>query len=283
MDYFEGATAEGLRPGEEHGAGAIPILLIHGWLDSWKSWTLVLNQMKLNTRIIAVTLRGWGDSEKVGKYTIEAYSRDIIEFLKSKGITECVLCGHSMGTLVATSVAAQEPNLIKGLILCGATAKMPPDHLLDPSTSLRSLSQHIAGVFPDGPISTDGHQLLDSFQCDDLRPLVQAGLVPQDFLSQVFEETLKATPRSYREAFQDMIDEDHTTVLGAIACPVLIIWGSEDVLFDRSEQINLQSLLQNSSQILFREVEGAPHGVIWTHAKECADLIQEWYQETYTP
>jgi non-heme chloroperoxidase len=270
MDYFDSTTSDDAGV-ETQGVrnDSIPILLIHGWLDSWRSWTLVLSQLKLNTRIIAMTLRGWGDSVKSGEYTVESYSKDILEFLKAKEINQCILCGHSMGTLIATKIAAQEPNLIKGLILCGASAKMPPDHLLDPSTSLRALSEHITETFPDGPISADGHQLLNSFQCDDLRPLVEIGRVSQEFLSQVLEETLKATPRSYREAFQDMIDEDHTSLLGTICCPVLIIWGNKDVLFDRSEQSRLQSLLENSTQLTFHEVDEAPHGVIWTHATEC--------------
>jgi non-heme chloroperoxidase len=277
MNIFDSAN---LESGGEIDEKLPPIVFIHGWLDSWKSWSLILKSLNLQpkTRLLAVTLRGWGDSEKTGPYTIESYSNDLIQFLESKNIVQCVLCGHSMGTLISTLIAAKKPNLVKGLILCGAASKMDPEHVLgSTSLTLRALNQVIIETFPDGEISKAGEEFLDSFQCDDLRPLVQNGHLAEEFMVQVLQETLKATPRSFREAFQDMIDEDHTSLLGDISCPGLVIWGTEDVVFDRSEQMKLFSLLPNS-QLTLREVDDGPHGVIWTHSQQCAELIEEWYR-----
>jgi non-heme chloroperoxidase len=284
MDFFDSADLDREDTERKHDVGDNtnpPIVFLHGWLDSWKSWSLILKNLNQpTTRLIAVTLRGWGDSEKAGAYSIDSYSSDLIQFLESKNIHQCVLCGHSMGTLISTLIAAKKPSLIKGLILCGAASKMSPDHVLDPSTSLTlsALNLLILETFPDGEISKEGENFLDSFQCDDLRPLIQNGQLPEEFMVQVLQETLKATPRSYREAFQDMIDEDHTSLLGAITCPVLIIWGTKDIVFDHLEQTKLQSLLTNSPHVMFREVDEAPHGVIWTHSQQCAEIIQEWYR-----
>ncbi len=121
--------------------------------------------------------------------------------------------------------------------------------------------------------------MLHSFQCDDLVPYFENGQVPREFGDQVLQETLKATPRSYREAFWDMIQEDHSAKLQQITCPVLIIWGTKDALFDQSEQNRLQSYLQKSQSVELKGVENAPHGVIWTHSVDCANYLSEWVKD----
>merc|ERR1711966_423463 len=118
-------------------------------------------------------------------------------------------------------------------------------------------------------VSEKGISFLKSFQLDDLKPFVKSGAITSAFEQQVMRETLKATPRSYRDAWHNMLLENHTGQLASITQPVLVIWGTADYIFSMPEQKRLHAALSHAS-LTTRNVEGAPHGVIWTDGPVCA-------------
>mmetsp|Transcript_2033 Transcript_2033/g.2240 ORF Transcript_2033/g.2240 Transcript_2033/m.2240 type:complete len:302 (+) Transcript_2033:155-1060(+) len=257
-----------------------PLILIHGYLDSMLSWSRVVPLLSGSRRIIALTLRGWGDSSKDGAFTVDAYATDVLAAMDALGIAKAVLGGHSMGTLISTAVATKAPERVAGLVLCGAAATMNPEHVVDPSdgTTLGAMGPYIEGLFPDTTprsLSTDAVAFLESFQLDDLQPWVERGKVEPEFAEQVMAETKKAAPRACREAWADMLAEDHSGQLATITAPVLVLWGSADVVFDVAAQNTLKDKLVGAA-VTFREVAEAPHAVIWTHAVECSDTINDW-------
>ena len=125
-------------PKDIDGSGGTPLVLLHGWLDSRRSWDLVVEHLAAERRVVAVTFRGWGDAANEGTYSIDACAEDVVALLDSMSIKSAVLAGHSMGTLVATAVAARAPDRVAALVLAGATAKIRPEHVLDPSDGTAS-------------------------------------------------------------------------------------------------------------------------------------------------
>lgn len=102
-----------------------PIVLIHGWPLSDEMYEYQYNDLiTSNFRVIGITLRGFGKSDKpYGKYDYDIHAADILKVLKELRINDVVLGGFSMGGAIAIRVAANdEEALISKLALFGAAA-----------------------------------------------------------------------------------------------------------------------------------------------------------------
>ena len=99
-----------------------PIVLLHGWPETWYSWHLVMPALAKNYTVIAPDLPGLGDSSKPltgydGK-TVAAIMRQLVTQLGFKSI---FLVGHDIGTQVAYSYAAEHPTEVKKLVVMELT------------------------------------------------------------------------------------------------------------------------------------------------------------------
>ncbi|MFD5255381.1 alpha/beta fold hydrolase [Streptomyces bobili] len=95
------------------------ILLIHlaGVLDNWDP--RVVDGLAARRRVITFDNRGVGGSSGSTPDTIEAMARDAVLFVRALGFDQVDLLGLSMGGFVAQVVAAEEPRLIRKVILAG--------------------------------------------------------------------------------------------------------------------------------------------------------------------
>ena len=104
----------------ECGAGR-PVVLLHGYTDSWRSFRLVLPRLATACRCLAIDLRGHGASRYAGDdLTLDDFAGDVIELLDQLGIGSATLVGHSMGSFIARKVALCRPDLVERLILVGS-------------------------------------------------------------------------------------------------------------------------------------------------------------------
>jgi len=68
--------------------------------------------------LLAFDLRGRGDSDKPdGPYGLAQHARDVAAAMHALGLGPSVVVGHSMGAFVAAALAAQDPELVAGLVL----------------------------------------------------------------------------------------------------------------------------------------------------------------------
>ena len=105
-------------------ADAMPLLLIHGSLESLHVWDGWVDTLKDRYRLISVDLPGHGltGAWARGEYTIEAYA-DFIEVLADTlRLDRFAIAGHSMGGAVAWTFAATRPERVSQLILVDAAA-----------------------------------------------------------------------------------------------------------------------------------------------------------------
>ncbi|MDX3117724.1 alpha/beta hydrolase [Streptomyces scabiei] len=95
------------------------VLLIHlaGGLDNWDP--RVVDGLAAERRVIAFDNRGVGASGGSTPDTIEAMARDAALFVRALGFEQVDLLGLSMGGFVAQVVAAEEPDLVRKVILAG--------------------------------------------------------------------------------------------------------------------------------------------------------------------
>lgn len=102
-----------------------PIVLIHGWPLSDEMFEYQYNELIVNNfRVIGITLRGFGKSDKpFGNYNYDVHALDIKKVLSRLDIKDAVLGGFSMGGSIAIRyIAAYMGAHVSRLALFGAAA-----------------------------------------------------------------------------------------------------------------------------------------------------------------
>ena len=102
-----------------------PIVLIPGWPLSDEMYEYQYNDLiNKNFRVIGITLRGFGKSDKpYGAYNYDVHALDIKKILDKLAIKDAVLAGFSMGGAIAIRfVALDNDDQVSKLVLIGAAA-----------------------------------------------------------------------------------------------------------------------------------------------------------------
>jgi pimeloyl-ACP methyl ester carboxylesterase len=85
-----------------------PIVLLHGWPQTWWEWRHVIPQLAETNTVIVPDLRGLGASSKPDKgYDTDNVADDIHELVTSLGFDSIYLAGHDWGAATAYSYAAR--------------------------------------------------------------------------------------------------------------------------------------------------------------------------------
>lgn len=98
-------------------AQGVPLVLLHGGSARWQSWEPLLPGLLPHSQVFAVDLRGHGGSGRRPPYTLQAYAADIVILLGRRVGRPAVLCGHSLGGMVALLAAARLPDAVRGVIV----------------------------------------------------------------------------------------------------------------------------------------------------------------------
>ena len=108
----------------EHGdPDGVPVVLLHGFTDSRKSFDLVLPHLPASIRAYAITQRGHGDSERPESgYRSRDFAADVAAFLDAVGLEQAVIVGHSMGATNALRFTIDYPNRVSRLLIAATFA-----------------------------------------------------------------------------------------------------------------------------------------------------------------
>src|SRR6185312_8367995 len=91
---------------EQGKADGEPVVFLHGWPDSWFSFSRLLPLLPESLRAVALDQRGFGDSDRPESgYAIPEMAADVIAFLDALQIDRATLVGHSFGSFVARRAA----------------------------------------------------------------------------------------------------------------------------------------------------------------------------------
>lgn len=239
---------------EQGDPGGVPVLLLHGYTDSWRSFEGVLRHLPRSVRAFALSQRGHGDADRpmVG-YAPGDFAADLAAFMDALAIGPAVIVGHSMGGTIAQRFAADYPEHTLGLVLMGSfTAWADNPCLVE---------------FWDSAIST----LTDPIDAEFVREFQQSTMarpVPSGWLDTAVQESLKVPARVWRAAYEACLEADVARDLGKIQAPTLIAWGDRDAFAVRSEQEALHAAIPLSR---LRAYPGAGHSFHWEEPDQFAD------------
>jgi pimeloyl-ACP methyl ester carboxylesterase len=97
------------------------VILLHGWPQTWSSWSEVMPLLSAELDVIAVDLRGVGGSDKpeIG-YDKKTMAADILALMDELGIERANIVGHDIGAMVAFAFAQQFPERSGSITLIDA-------------------------------------------------------------------------------------------------------------------------------------------------------------------
>ncbi len=116
----------------ERGAGP-PVVLVHGTLSDYRSWSAQTEALSAQHHVIAMSLRHYYPERWDGKsddFTLSQHAVDLAEFIRQLNFGKAHVVGHSRGATVALLMATRHPELVKSLVL----AEPQPIDALIPST-----------------------------------------------------------------------------------------------------------------------------------------------------
>jgi 3-oxoadipate enol-lactonase len=108
---------------ELHGAGE-PIVFISGFATDHLAWRTVQNEFTQHYQVILFDNRGAGQSDTPDmSYSMELFAADTVALIDKLNLKQPHIVGHSMGGMVAQTIAHQYPDKIKSVIISGSRCK----------------------------------------------------------------------------------------------------------------------------------------------------------------
>src|ERR1700754_890906 len=102
-----------------------PLLLVHGWPQTWYAWRLVMPALARDFSVVAVDQRGIGLSDKPQDgYDTGTLASDLVQLMDALGHPRFALYGTDTGMPIAYALAADHPDRVERLAASGAP--LPP-------------------------------------------------------------------------------------------------------------------------------------------------------------
>ncbi len=112
-----GATFAYRELGQETGIPVVFLTHLAAVLDNWDP--RVVDGIAAKHRVITFDNRGVGASTGSTPSTIQAMAEDAVRFIRALGLDQVDLFGFSMGGMIAQVIAADEPRLVRRMIIAG--------------------------------------------------------------------------------------------------------------------------------------------------------------------
>jgi pimeloyl-ACP methyl ester carboxylesterase len=115
------ASVNGVRLHYVMGGQGEPLVLLHGFPQTWYSWHKVMPALAEQYTVIAPDLRGYGDSSKPRDgYDKKTMAEDIYQLVGKLGYERIFLVGHDVGGMVAYAYACVHPAGVRRLAIAEA-------------------------------------------------------------------------------------------------------------------------------------------------------------------
>ena len=237
--------------GDEKGT---PVIMLHGYSDSWFSFSRILPLMDQKYLVYVLDQRGHGDSDRPASgYAMREFASDVVAFMDAMKIEKATIVGHSMGSFVAQHVAVHAPERVSRLVLIGTATTI---HTSEVAQSLQREVNALSDPVPEK--FAHDFQVSTTFQ-----PL------SNEFLHVAVKESLKLPAHVWREVMTGMMSSETAVSRDKIKAQTLIFWGDHD-FFPRSEQDALVATLPQAKLKIYADTGHALH---WERpAQFAADL-----------
>ena len=93
-----------------------PVMLLHGWPQTWYEWRHVIDLLADEYQVVAPDLRGFGYSAKpAAGYDADTMAADLAALADHLGLRDVTVLGHDWGAVFAYVYAAKTPSQVRAL------------------------------------------------------------------------------------------------------------------------------------------------------------------------
>lgn len=228
---------------EEFGNGQ-PVLFLHGWGATTKSWGTVLSMLGEKYRVIAIDFPGFaqfGGQSSTPKtaWTIKDYADMVLGFMDKMELEKINIVCHSFGGRVTIELANMVPERLNKLVLTDAAGVKPK----------RSLKYHAKVRAYKSAKWIYQHEII--------RKICKAiGYDAEKRVKNAGSDEYKQIDGVVKQIFVHAVNYDQTALLKNIKNPTLLIWGDLDTDTPLYMAKTMESEIKDSGLVVF---EGAGH------------------------
>lgn len=261
--------SQGVTHAHWGGAARGPVAVcVHGLTTPSFVWDGLTDGLgAMGYRVLSYDLFGRGFSDRPeGEQDAEFFLKQLEDLLEAEEITEEItLIGYSMGGSIATCYAAKHPDKVRHLVLIapgGVTMKL--DGLSRFIRDMPGLGDWLMlALFP-------GKHRRET-EAERSLPSSVPGIVDLQQRELKYQGFIRAVLASLRGVLAGALESEHRRVHAA-NIPVLAIWGGADKIMPISA---LGKLTEWNRTAREEVVEGAGHGLTYTHTDQVLDIMSE--------
>jgi pimeloyl-ACP methyl ester carboxylesterase len=233
-----------------------PVLLVHGYTDNSRAWSLLMPHLP-GFRLIAIDLRGHGASEAPPCcYGLDTLAHDLLGALDALGIDRARVVGHSLGAMAAAVLAATAPERVERLVLISGA-------LAADAGPGSWMWENIRALEP--PLDPEGAFLGEWYW--------NPTPVDADFLARERAESAAVPGHVWQGVLKGLALADWSPLAPAITQPALILWGEEDGLFGAEDQELLRRALPGAA---FERFERLGHNMFWEAPEAVGTILVDF-------
>lgn len=235
---------DGMEIGYDDGGSGVPILFVHGFPHDRTLWTPQLQGMTAQARVLAVDLRGFGETTVAPPYSMDQYADDLVGLLDMLHVERAVVAGLSMGGYVAFAMWRRHAKRIRALVLSNTRAGADSDEAKERRRSLMALAR-----------AQGSNAVADAMLTGMLGKTTRARR--PEIVNAVHRMISSAPVDGMIGALQAMIDRpDSSDTLRTVDVPTLLVTGDEDAIIPIEDVRSMQTAIRGSS---LEVITGAGH------------------------
>lgn len=247
-----------------------PVVLIHGFPLDGESWgKQAAALLDAGFRVIAYDRRGFGSSSKAGSgYDYDTFAADLHALLEDLDLNDVILVGFSMGT---GEIARYLSRYGAGRIAKAAFLGSLEPYLLKTDDNPEGAGPQSFFDETSAAVAKDRYAFLTGFFHDFYNTDDTLG-------GRLSQEALDASVQTANRAGNAAIvaapltwPTDFRGDIASITVPALIVHGTADNILPIDVTGRRFSALLPEAQYV--EIDGAPHGMLWTHADEVNEAL----------
>lgn len=263
------AEVKGVRMRYFVGGSGPPLVLVHGLGGAASNWTELAPLLARRHRLLVPDLPGHGRSTALPAVSgLEPYADRVALVAEREGMLPAPVVGHSLGGMVVLRLALRRPDDVKAIVLAGAAG------LSIGNVFGRQLLSLFTAVRP-GRIAARHRSWVA--RSPRLRKLVFGFVSVSDPVALTNEavEGFLAAQLLHTDvdgAWQALRADDPRQELEAIGCPVLVLWGAEDVQLPLDDAFEYTRRLRAQ----LRVIPGCGHLLIGERPDACERAIEDF-------
>ncbi len=243
---------------KDQGTGSPVLVFLHYFAGSLRSWAHVAEDLSRAYRCLEIDLPGFGRSPPLPAFSVDAVGGMIMQHIAGRRLGSYVIVGHSMGGKLALACAADPPPGLAGVVLVAPSPPSPEP--MAESERARLLATHGDRASAEQTLRTITRRPISAASADIC-----------------IADNLMTSAEAWHWWLAQGSRETITAQAERVACPVLVMGGSEDpVISPAVITAEVMPRLAGASRV---EIAGAGHLLPFEAAKEVADNIRIFVKE----